>query len=519
MEFKRHYDRGDTEELFDGSFSLPEGFLFGVSNSGYQTEGGFNGPGQPLNNWVEFERSGRVERSGEGIRFWEEYGTDIELARGIGLNAFRMGVEWARVQPTFSLEQTDAPEFDPAAIERYSDMLAAMMKAGLEPMVTLHHFIHPHWLGKDFWLEDAGMSHFEGYAETLAARLGKLLVEKHGLEPVKWWLTINEPNALGAATHLVTRFPGGKFGIRKCGRAWGNMIRAHCLAYDAIHRIYSENGWGEPAVTYNTANLAIWELDKVIADILNARRNGVERRDLPSYLARCREEWNEAVSGCPEVWKAPWINLQLERLLAFAGGRVFDVDDFESGVDALYSSPEPSKMDYLAIDFYDPFFRNMVKAPSLQDIVEGRANLNYENWEWILNPRAMYHFLKADCLNAEGLPLLVVENGMAYKVFRGRVERRHDMATRDVFLKCFLFEAMRAMKDGVPLRGYYHWTLTDNYEWGSYDPRYGLYAVDRTRGIVRRPVDAWGIDAGKAYGALIGALESGDRERMIEAFS
>lgn len=519
LEFVRHFNRRDLERLFDDSFELPAGFLFGVSNSGFQTEGGFNGPGEPLTNWVDFERSGKVERSGEGIRFLTEYEKDVHRARGLGLNAFRMGIEWSRVQPATSRTTAGIPGFDAGAIEHYADVIAAIMSAGMEPVPTLHHFTHPYWLGPDFWLEDQKIGLFERYAEELVVRVNTLLVDRHGLRPVRMWLTINEPNALGLASYLLWRFPHGKYtwGVRKVGRSWGNMIRAHCGAYDAIHRVYRERGWGEPAVAFNTAQQAVYFLDKVITDILNARRNGVERKDLQGYLDEGRRTWDAEVARYAGASSAPWVNYRLERLLIDSTDLLFDLEDLRNGIDALYSSPEPSKLDYLAVDYYDPFFHNMVKAPTLQDAREHRLNINYENWEWVLEPAAMYHFLRAACINAEGLPLLIAENGMAYKVYRGRVERRRDGATRDVFLQCFLYEAMRALKDGLPLTGYLHWTLVDNYEWGSYDPRYGLYCYDRERGE-RRDFDAWGVDAGAAYADLVGALQSGDRGRVLEAF-
>ncbi|MBU4302101.1 MAG: family 1 glycosylhydrolase, partial [Actinobacteria bacterium] len=99
MEFNRHFSRSDLEELFDDGFKLPDGFMFGVANAAYQVEGGLNGPEEPLNNWAEYERSGKVEPSGEAIRFWTDYPEEVELAAGMNLNAFRLGIEWARVQP------------------------------------------------------------------------------------------------------------------------------------------------------------------------------------------------------------------------------------------------------------------------------------------------------------------------------------------------------------------------------------------------------------------------------------
>ena len=132
----------------------------------------------------------------------------------------------------------------------------------------------------------------------------------------------------------------------------------------------------------------------------------------------------------------------------------------------------------------------------------------------------MYHFLKADTINTDGLPVFIVENGMSHKGRDGRVEQRRDGATRDKFLQSFVFEAMRALKDGVPLIGYLYWSMVDNYEWGSYEPRFGLFTVDRSREPVKiSSVDAWGTNAAGAFSEIIGALKSGERSAIADAFT
>lgn len=519
MYFDRHFDRADLERLFDGEFELPVDFLFGVANAAHQVEGGLNGPGEPLNNWVRLERSGKVETSGEAIRFWTEYEEQVERAALIGLNCFRMSIEWARVQPCVSARYSRVPDFDQEAIAKYADIVASVMRSGMEPMITLHHFTHPFWLGTDFWLDRQKLGAFKRYVKEIAERLNALLVNEHGQRPVKYWITINEPNALATVTYMTNVFPRRKFGPGKVTRAWNNMLEAHCIAYDELHEIYRGHGWASPMVTYNTIFLSPYYLDKFATDLLNARKNDVKRKDLMDYLSSGRRAWDLEISKCPRVSDDHWLTIKLEELLVKLVDMRFKLEHFDGAIDAIYSSREPRKLDYLAVDFYDPFPRHMVKLPSLNDIREKRINLNAEHWEWVLNPRAMYYFLKAETINGSGLGLFIVENGMCYKVHGGKVEIRRDGATRDKFLQSFLFEAMRAVADGIPLKAYIYWTMIDNYEWGSYEPRFGLYTVDRTHSpVMTRQVDAWGLDAAGAYSELISALRSGDRERMTEAF-
>lgn len=520
MEFKRHFDREDLEKLLE-RFSLPEGFLFGVANAGFQVEGGYNGPGQPRNNWVGLEESGKVEPSGEAVRFWTDYPEQLEMASGIGLNGFRISVEWARAQPSASPGTLpgQVPAFDRAAVEAYSDMIAAIMNSGMEPVVTLHHFTHPGWLGVDFWLDRGGLGLFTAYVEEMARSLGSLLVNKHSLRAVRYWVTINEPNVFSLLTYALRFFPHRRAGLKETAECWSNMIAAHCRAYDALHQVYEEMGWEAPLVSYNTFNWSTYQMDKVMADILMARRNGVERPELPAYLDSGKREWDAEIALSPEVKEAPLPYGWLEELLDPLASRVFSLERFAGGVDAVYSSPLADKIDYLAIDYYDAFFRYHPKLPSLTDIREGRLAPNAELWEQVLNPGALYRFIKGYTINGGGLPLLVLESGMCHRVHRGMVEPRHDGATRDMFLQSYLYEVMRAVADGLPVAGYFHWTLVDNYEWGSYEPRFGLFTVDRSRSPVKiRSVDAWGVNAASAYGNLISALRSVDRERAAAAF-
>jgi beta-glucosidase len=519
MEFETHYDRSDLERVFDRDFKLPDGFLFGVANAAYQVEGGLNGPGEPLNNWVSLERSGKVETSGEAIRFWTEYPEQVAMAGEMNLNAFRLGVEWARVQPGTYARTEAVPGFDSPAIEGYAEILASIMKAGMEPIVTLHHFTHPYWLGLDFWLDRGKSPLFQKYVETTTREVNELLVSEHGLNPVRYWITVNEPNCLAYLSYLSSYFPTGSIGVRKATTALDNMMEAHCRAYDTVHRVYAENGWPKPMVSYNTISLSSYYLDKFVCDLLNARRNGVARSELAGYLENGRKRWEAEIAKCPVVYEPPWFYKKIADLLNRLVNRMFDVSRYGNAVEALYASEKAEKLDFLALDFYDPFLSHFIKLPSLQDVRENRINLNAEHWEWVINPGAMRHFLRAQVINGEGLPLMIAENGMCNKVRRGVVEPREDGATRDDFLRGFLFEAMRAVADGLPLAGYLYWTMVDNYEWGSYEPRFGLRTVDRSTSPVKiSPLDARGVDASATYRDLVTALRSGDTEKMKEAF-
>jgi beta-glucosidase/6-phospho-beta-glucosidase/beta-galactosidase len=137
-----------------------EEFMWGVATSAYQSEGGYNGAGQPQTNWAAAERRNDVVPVGLAADFWNRYLEDFDRAEKMGLNAFRLGIEWSRVQPTYVDRPGPAPAFDETALDRYAEILAECRRHGMEPIVTLHHFVHPAWLGSDPWLEPGMAEHF-----------------------------------------------------------------------------------------------------------------------------------------------------------------------------------------------------------------------------------------------------------------------------------------------------------------------------------------------------------------------
>ena len=121
----------DFAESFD-----PANFFFGVANAPYLCEGGYNTADGPKNSYGYFEALGKVPPSGETTRYWDEYGQHIALASRMGLTAFRMGVEWARVQPSTELAAGPAPNWDLDAVDRYVDMLGTIQRQGMEPSMS-----------------------------------------------------------------------------------------------------------------------------------------------------------------------------------------------------------------------------------------------------------------------------------------------------------------------------------------------------------------------------------------------
>jgi beta-glucosidase len=460
---------------------LPGGFRFGVATAGFQIEGGYNGPGaEPRNNWHTWESEGRVEPSGIALDFWNRYEEQLDRVASIGCDTFRISVEWARCEPVEG-------ELDEDAFAHYRQILEACRARGLEPLVTLHHFTHPAWLGTDLWTSPEAPERFGRFAEAAAGRLSDLCTN---------WVTLNEPNVLVLASYMTGTFPPGRFAdLHGTARALDHMMTAHVLAYEAVHRVQPH-----ATVGCNTYSSSIYELDRMPMDLLLARSNEIERHRLDDWLAARRLAFYASPAGRGSATRR-WP--RLEQLLRGVARRSLSGGLWRTA-DAVYASPHERTLDVVQLDYYDPEMAAHFQPP-LMRTSGGRIVLpNRPLWEDPPNPDGLRAYAVAS--HEPGLDIWVVENGLCNRVRNGRSYERPDGWTRPAYLKANLEAIVSSVADGVPITGYWHWCLADNYEWGSYEPRFGLFGVDRERGVRWSDRDSMGEDAAGAYRALIEKL-------------
>jgi len=173
-------------------------------------------------------------------------------------------------------------------------------------------------------------------------------------------------------------------------------------------------------------------------------------------------------------------------------------------LDALYSSPRPRKLDALATDIYHVWLKRRLHLPGAVSVGGRDWSFTRKLWEDPSLPDAFGEFCR---LLAEGtdLPVWVMENGICNRVIDGVAYPRLDGWTRTRYLVEHLAALARAVMAGVPVEAYLHWTLYDNWEWGSYEPRFGLYATERPSGR-RLALDSMGEDAAATYREIIATL-------------
>ena len=476
-----------------------QGFRFGIATAGFQVEGGFNGPGEPRNNWYGWEAAGRIEPSGSALDFWNDYERHLDRAGAIGVDSFRLSVEWARCEP-------EEGRVDDESFARYATILEACRERGMQPLVTLHHFTHPEWLGEEFWTRRDAPERFAVWAALAADRLGELCDS---------WVTINEINVLALLSFVLGAFPPGhRLDGTGALRVADHLLAAHVLAYGEL-----KERLPEASVSTNNCCFSVYELDRMLVDLLLLRSRGIARDEAAAHLAERRARWYATPAG-RGVRRADgtltrWRPRLEEALRRLAAQVVDPVAAFGRTLEAVYRSRHDRCLDSVQLDFYDPESASHFQLP-YRATAGGRWRTAHRPlWDDPPNPQAFAAYLEASV--EAGLDVLVVENGLCNRVRRGRTYPRVDGWTRPRYVAENLAALVGAVERGVPVGGYWHWCLADNYEWGTYEPRFGLYGVDRERGVGWSDRDSLGDDSAGTYRRLIQAVRAGDKEALAAA--
>ncbi len=446
-------------------------FKFGVATAGFQIEGGYNGQNEPANQWSEWETLGKVEPSGLSIDFWNRYEEHLDRIASLGCNSFRLSVEWSRVMPDRKI--------DKEAINHYRKILEACLNRGLEPLISILHFTTPAYLGVDPWLSTNISDHYKNWVSIVLDNFKDLCNN---------WVTLNEPNINSIMSYFTGMFPpGDSLKIKKAAASLNNQIYSHVLGYAAIKEAQPQS-----IVGINNFCFSTYELEKAITDILLAKHYNIQKKDLRPWLNERRKTYLENIDDGSST------NMRISGLL---GKLIEPLKTFSSTVDLIYSLDFDKFLDVIQLDFYNPVTPSHFKLPG-HKTAGGRNWLpGTLLWDDPPNPELFYKYLLA---NAEtGLDLWVVENGMCNRVKNGRSFQRLDGWTRPQYLDENINAVKRAILDGVNVTGYWHWTYADNYEWGSYEPRFGIFGVDRERGIKILDTDSMGYDSASKYRTII----------------
>ena len=423
--------------------SFPSNFTWGAATSSYQIEGAARAEGRGPSVWDGFCRlPGRVFEGHHGdvaCDHYHRWATDVALMKEIGLQAYRFSIAWPRVLPE-GTGPVNAP-----GLAFYDRLIDGLLAAGIEPWVTLFHWDYPTALyRRGGWLNADSPRWFADYTRVVVERLS---------DRVTNWMTLNEPQCfIGLGHHKGEHAPGDRLEIPSLLCAAHNVLLAHGLSVQTIRahaRKKPRIGWAP------TGDIPIPATDR------------------PADLAAARESY-WAVSGT-DVWnQAWWMEPVMRGRYPENGLQAYGATVPPYTEDEMRTIAQP--LDFFGLNIYNGYFVR-AGADGRPERLPHEPGLPTTHNQWRITPPAL-RWGPRWVHERYGLPIVITENGMAGHdrvALDGTVPDAH----RIDFLARYLGEFRRAASDGVPVTGYFQWSLLDNFEWAEgYRYRFGLVHVD-----------------------------------------
>ncbi|HDQ25150.1 MAG TPA: beta-glucosidase [bacterium] len=424
---------------------FPKGFIWGAATSSYQIEGAWDKDGKGLSVWDTYSHvPGKTKNNDTGDIACDHYNRwrgDITLMKKIGLKSYRFSISWPRIFP----DGKGAPNEKGAAF--YDRLIEGLLEAGIEPMITLFHWDLPQGLmDRGGWLNREITDDFMKYASFAFKRYGKR---------VKKWATFNEPWVFTLMAYTSTWQP--PLGINNDYEAGLTAVHNMNLAHAKAVRAFRELG----------LNGEIGIVQVSIPAVPEAQDKGTLKK--ASILDGIINRWF------------------LDPL--FFGEYPADISEYYRKKYSAVFIPSGADMrlikdmgtDFVGVNNYFPFRvkDNGAKKPfDWKECVIRKKNVPRSDMDWEIYPEGIYRILKSYSERYGNPVMYITENGNAFKdrIIKDGMVMDND---RISYMREHLKQALRAVKEGVDLRGYYLWSLMDNFEWNhGYSKRFGIIRVD-----------------------------------------
>jgi beta-glucosidase len=419
---------------------FPPGFLWGTATASYQAEGAAKEDGRGPSIWDTFSHTpGKVANNDTGdvsTDHYHRYKEDVQLMKSLGCKAYRFSIAWPRIFP----EGTGAP--NPKGLEFYSRLVDELLANGIQPFATLFHWDLPQAIQDRFggWEKRDAAKAFADYAGYVAEHLS---------DRIKHFFTINEFTSYLDLGYENGQFaPGLKLSRSRLYQLRHNAVLGHGMAVQAIR-----------ATAKPGTKVGLAENIRVCVPVIE------------------NEEHIQAARRATREMNAPYMTVVQE-------GRYTDAYLAQMGADAPKITPEDLKiisspLDCAGLNVYQPWWIRAADNPLGFEQVPYPPSHPHMLSSWLfVGPEAIYWAVR-NAAQVWNIPeLYITENGCSSTDIPAADGRIYDV-DRVMYLRNYLTQLQRAAAEGLPIKGYFVWSLLDNFEWASgYSLRFGIYHVD-----------------------------------------
>ena len=416
---------------------FPKDFVWGAATASYQIEGAWDEDGKGESIWDRFSHApGKIQNGDTGdvaCDHYHRWQSDVALMKEIGLKAYRFSVAWPRILPD------GRGEVNQAGLDFYSHLVDALLEAGIEPYITLYHWDLPQSLQDEGgWVNRSIVDAFCEYADVLSRTFG---------DRVKNWITLNEP--------WVSAFLGYQHGNHAPGHAQLDEAVA------ASHHLLLSHGQAVPIIRANSSDANV----------------GITLNLIPQEPASPSAADRDAAR-----WMDGYINRFFLDPLVGRGYPQDMVNDFGYPMDFVQDGDMDviaTQIDFIGVNYYT---RNIARAQSVSEEDNAPRTVfrgdEITEMDWEVYPDGLYQLMGRLHFGYNFPAIYITENGAAYPDKVGTDGQVEDPA-RLSYIKRHLEKLRQAIEIGVPVRGYFAWSLMDNFEWAhGYTKRFGLVYVN-----------------------------------------
>lgn len=402
---------------------------------------------------------------------WHRYKDDIALMQAMGMKAYRFSIDWSKVEPR-------PGEFDHDVMHHYADVCVTLLSHGIKPLIGLHHYADPSWfMALGGFEKEENNVYFVRFCEQIFNVLQSACCKElmaHGREALMpLWLTFNSPASYAVGGYLQGSRPPYVRDMQCMVEVLKNMLDAHVLVYEALKQsIAVQDSMMEVmiGITHNIYQLDPWDWYNPVHRLKCSIGNDLVHDSIYRFFT----------TGSFYLWIPGHARVK------------------------HYNEQAPHALDFIALNYYGHAYLGttggaFVSPQSVQHEDDPRYNeIPTAMTRYTIYAEGLYraiHELHDAVARPLGIPLYVTENG---------ISAGDDHEKRDLFLRRSLFALSQAIRDGCDVRGYIHWSFMDNYEWGTYDHKFGLCAVDKiTNARALRPGAQYFVDVAQKQASAV----------------